>query len=242
MIMSILQQRKIWNNDNEHADVLTETTADLAFTLLMATARRIVEASKTIEENKWGDWSPFTLAGADVYGKTLGIVGMGRIGEAVARRANGFQMDVLYHNRSRKKEVEAELNLSYANFDELLAQSDFVLSLVPLSEATEKMFDEDAFARMKSSAIFINVSRGGVVDEAALYDALKNGTIRAAGLDVFEKEPISADHPFVRLDNAVLLPHIGSASVETREAMLNLCLKNVSAVLRGGAPVTEVTE
>lgn len=223
-------------------DVLTETTADLAFTLLMATARRIVEASKTIEENKWGDWSPFTLAGADVYGKTLGIVGMGRIGEAVARRAKGFQMDVLYHNRSRKKEVEAELNLSYANFDELLAQSDFVLSLVPLSEATEKMFDEDAFARMKSSAIFINVSRGGVVDEAALYDALKNGTIRAAGLDVFEKEPIFADHPFVRLDNAVLLPHIGSASVETREAMLNLCLKNVSAVLRGSAPVTEVTE
>src|SRR5699024_1561952 len=185
-------------------EVIRATTAAMARTLLMTPARRIVEASKTIEENTWGDWSPFTLAGADVDGKTLGIVGMGRIGEAVARRAKGFQMDVLYHNRSRKKAVEAELNLSYANFDELLAQSDFVLSLVPLSEATEKMFGEDAFARMKSSAIFINVSRGGVVDETALYDALKNGTIRAAGLDVFETEPIHADHPFVRLDNAVL--------------------------------------
>jgi len=221
-------------------DVLTETTADLTFALLMATARRLVEASNTIYENKWGDWSPFMLAGADVHDTTLGIVGMGRIGEAVAKRASGFNMNVLYHNRSRKEEVERALGLSYVALDDLLSTSDYVVSLVPMTSETKKLFNQEAFHKMKTSAIFINASRGGVVDETALFDALKHGHIRAAGLDVFQEEPIQADHPLTTLSNAVLLPHIGSATMQTREAMLKLCLENISAVFHGAKPKTPV--
>ncbi|WP_284141445.1 MULTISPECIES: D-glycerate dehydrogenase [unclassified Virgibacillus] len=221
-------------------DVLTETTADLAFGLLISTARQIVMATKAIQENQWGKWSPFQFAGVDVHGKTLGIVGMGRIGAAVARRAAGFNMNVLYYNRSRAYELEEEVNASYVTFDGLLAKADYVLSAVPLTEETKDLFDKAAFAKMKNSAIFINISRGGVVDEAALYEALQNGTIQAAGLDVYQNEPIHASHPLVALDNTVCLPHIGSATVETREAMIKLCLDNIAAYFTTGYPISSV--
>lgn len=222
-------------------DVLTETTADLTFALLMATARRLIEASDYIRYDKWGDWSPFLLAGTDIHDKTIGIVGMGRIGEAVAKRAKGFNMDVLYHNRNRNEQAESATGATYVSFMELLERSDFVVSLVPLSVSTEKMFNEVVFAQMKRSAIFINASRGAVVDEHALYNALKNKTIQAAGLDVFEHEPISSNHPLTKLNNAVLLPHIGSATVATREKMITLCLENIIHVLHEKEPITRVT-
>ncbi|HLT55797.1 MAG TPA: D-glycerate dehydrogenase, partial [Bacillota bacterium] len=217
-------------------NVLTETTADLGFALLMVTARRIIEANKFIAENRWREWGPFLLAGADIHHKTIGIVGMGRIGEAIARRANGFSMSVLYHNRSRRPEAEKYIGAQYVSFEELLERSDFVVSVVPYSKESHEMFDKQAFAKMKKSAIFINISRGGVVDEQALYDALKNKEIAAAGLDVFAKEPIGSDSPFMALDNCVCLPHIGSASVETREKMITLALENVKGTLCGEGP------
>lgn len=219
-------------------DVLTETTADLTFALLMATARRIVEADTYIQKDLWKNWAPYLLAGSDIHHKTIGIVGMGRIGEAVARRAKGFGMSILYHNRSRNDEAEKEFQATYADLNELLTASDFVISLVPLTKDTSQMFDRTAFDKMKSSAIFINASRGATVDEDALYEALQTKQIKAAGLDVFTEEPIRANHPLVQLDNTVCLPHIGSATEQTRTEMLNLCLDNIAAVFRGEAPKT----
>lgn len=221
-------------------DVLTETTADLTFALLMATARRLMEANECIKQGKWKEWAPFMFAGTDIYNKTIGIVGMGRIGEAVARRAKGFNMNVLYHNRNRKPEVEEGIGAAYAGFEEILAKSDYIVSLVPLNDATFHLFDAAAFKQMKSTAIFINVSRGAVVDERALYDALVAKEIKAAGLDVFEQEPIAADHPLVRLENVVAIPHIGSASVSTRESMIELCLENIELAFQGKEPKTKV--
>jgi glyoxylate reductase len=223
-------------------DVLTETTADLTFALLMASARRIVEAAEYIKAGKWGGWSPYLLAGHDVFGKTIGIVGMGKIGEAVARRAKGFGMEILYHNRSRKPEAEKELGADYRSFEDLVTKSDFVVSLAPLTPETKNLFTADVFTKMKNSAIFINAGRGPVVDEQALYDALKNGEIAGAGLDVFEKEPISADHPLLQLPNVTAIPHIGSASTETRTTMIKLCCTNVRAVLTGDSPKTIVNK
>lgn len=222
-------------------DVLSETTADLGFALLMATARRIVEASKFIEKDKWNEWAPYLLAGADIHHKTIGILGMGRIGEAIAKRATGFNMNVRYHNRNRKPAVEEELGAIYSSFDELLSESDFIVSVVPLTKETANTFNQEAFEKMKTSAIFINISRGGVVDESALLEALDKGEIRAAGLDVFREEPIRSGHPFVGRDDVICLPHIGSASVETRTTMIQLCLDNISAVLQGNKPKTPVT-
>lgn len=221
-------------------DVLTETTADLTFSLLMATARRLIEANNIIVEDKWQNWSPFMMAGSDIYNKTIGIVGMGRIGEAVARRAKGFNMDVLYYNRNQNIAAEEEIGAKYKTFDDLIEQADFIVSLVPLTEETFELFDEIAFKKMKQTAVFINVSRGAVVNEDALYNALKTGEITAAGLDVFKEEPIAASHRFVGLKNAVLLPHIGSASVATRTNMIQLCLENIGNVLNGKVPKTEV--
>lgn len=221
-------------------DVLTESTADLTFALLMATARRLLEANQVIRQDKWGDWAPFFLTGADVHHKTIGIVGMGRIGQAVARRARGFSMNVLYHNRSRKEDVETNLGVRYASFDRLIEAADFVVSLVPATKETKHLFNETSFKKMKSSAIFINVSRGQVVNEAALFSALKNKEIAACGLDVFDQEPIGSDHPLNTLPNAVLMPHIGSASYQTRVDMIQLCLDNIKAVLQGEKPKTPV--
>jgi glyoxylate reductase len=217
-------------------DVLTETTADLTFALLMATARRVVEAAQYIQDGKWQDWSPFLLAGQDIFSKTIGIVGMGRIGQAVARRALGFNMNVLYHNRSQNKEAENQLKATYCDFDTLLKQSDYVVCLTPLTPETTKLFNDHAFSKMKQEAIFINVSRGAVVDENALINALTKKEIAAAGLDVFEKEPIAPSHPLLALDNVVALPHIGSSSFETRWKMCQLVIDNTISVLKGEKP------
>ncbi|MFD1173840.1 2-hydroxyacid dehydrogenase [Oceanobacillus picturae] len=220
--------------------VLTESTADLAFSLLLATARRIVEANQYIKEDKWKQWSPYLLAGMDVHNKTIGIVGMGRIGEAIARRAQGFGMEILYHNRSRKVESEKQIGATYVDYATLLNKADFVVSVVPATPQTNHMFNKEAFQKMKRSSIFINISRGSVVNENALVEALETGEISAAGLDVFAEEPIRSDHPLLNKTNVICLPHIGSASTETRSSMLQLCLENISGVIHGTGPITEV--
>lgn len=221
-------------------DVLTETTADLAFGLLMATARRLVEADNYLREGKWTNWSPFLLAGSDIFQKRIGIVGMGRIGEAVARRAKGFGMEIMYHNRSRKPEAEEETGAKYYEFGQLLEEADFVVCLAPATEETKNMFNREAFGKMKNTAIFVNASRGANVDEHALYQALKEKEIAGAGLDVYAKEPVGPDHPLLTLDRVVCLPHIGSSSVETRERMIELCLENIDRVLQGKEALTSV--
>jgi len=213
--------------------VLTEATADLTFALVLATARRIVEASEVLKTGKWQYWSPLFLAGMDIYNKTIGIIGMGRIGEAVARRAKGFNMKILYHNRNRKVEVEEELGAKYSELNQLLTDSDFVVLLTPLTNETKLLMKKEQFNLMKPTAVFINVSRGATVDEEALYEALKNKTIWAAGLDVFQKEPLPLDHPFLTLENVVLLPHIGSASLATRKEMAIMAAQDLVNVLTG---------
>jgi glyoxylate reductase len=219
-------------------DVLTDTTADLTFALILAAARRVIEAADYVKEGKWSSWSPLLLAGADVHHKTIGIVGMGKIGQAVAKRAKGFDMNILYHNRSRDYDAENKLEAVYKSLNELLAQSDFVVCMTPLTNETKKMFNADSFRKMKSSAIFINTSRGGTVVEEDLIKALEEGEIAGAGLDVFENEPISTDHPLLKLPNIVALPHIGSATLETRYAMIDCCVQNIKSVLTGKSPIT----
>ncbi len=221
-------------------DILTDTTADLTFGLLLATARRLMEASDYVKQNQWKSWAPLLLAGHDVHHKTIGIVGMGKIGQAVAKRATGFDMKVIYHNRSRNEQAETTLGATYTSIDELLVASDFIVCLTPLTSETKELFNKEAFIKMKNSAIFINASRGAVVNEEDLYDALVTGEIAGAGLDVFLNEPIGAEHPLVGLHNVVALPHIGSASYETRYSMMNLCARNIAAVLNGDEPKTKV--
>ncbi|USG67433.1 D-glycerate dehydrogenase [Brevibacillus ruminantium] len=213
--------------------VLTETTADLTFSLLMATARRIPEADRFVREDKWKSWSPMLLTGQDIYGATIGIIGMGRIGEAVAKRATGFDMKILYHNRSRRPEAEAALGAKCRELDDLLREADYVVLMAPASQETRKLMGEREFSLMKPNAIFINSSRGTNVDEEALYLVLKEKRIWAAGLDVFEQEPIRADHPLLSLDNVVVAPHIGSASIATRTKMAMMTAENILRGLAG---------
>lgn len=213
--------------------VLTETTADLTFALLMATARRIVEASQFLKEGKWSSWAPMLLTGQDIFGATIGIIGMGRIGEGVARRAKGFGMKILYHNRTPRPELEEKLGASYRTLDDLLQQSDYVVLLAPSSPETYQMIGQREFSLMKPSAVFINTSRGKNVDESALYQALKERRIWAAGIDVFEVEPVSPEHPLLSLDHVIALPHIGSASISTRIRMATLAAENLVAGLKG---------
>ncbi|QQZ09831.1 2-hydroxyacid dehydrogenase [Heyndrickxia vini] len=220
--------------------VLTETTADLTFALMMATARRIVEASDYLRNGEWKTWSPMQLTGRDIYGATLGIIGMGRIGQALARRAKGFKMNILYYNRARKLEVEKELGIEYCDFETLLRRSDFVSLLLPYSSEVHHLIGENEFKLMKETAILINTARGGIVDETALYHALKNGELWAAGLDVFESEPIDLESPLLSLPNVVTLPHIGSASEATRLKMAEIAANNIIQVLKGGQPLTPV--
>jgi glyoxylate reductase len=214
-------------------DVLNGATADLAWALLMATSRRIVEAQKSIEANEWGSWSLNYMTGQQVSGATLGIVGAGRIGSAVARRATGFDMPILYHNRRPVPMLEIATGAQYRPLDDLLREADCIVVLVPLTPETRGMFGAREFALMKPTAVFVNVSRGPVVDEAALYDALQQGRPWAAGLDVFAQEPIRADHPLLTLPNVVALPHIGSATVQTRLRMATLAAENLVAALTG---------
>ncbi|QDS37941.1 2-hydroxyacid dehydrogenase [Brevibacillus brevis] len=221
-------------------DVLTESTADLAFALLMATGRRLTEANRFLLQGEWTAWSPNLMAGQNVYGSTLGIIGMGRIGEAVARRAKGFGMRIVYHNRNRKLQAEQETGARYADLAELLQESDYVVLLTPLTEDTRMLMGEKQFSLMKETAVFINVSRGGTVDESALYQALVDKKIWAAGLDVFAVEPVPMANPLLQLPNVVALPHIGSATVQTRAEMASLAAANIVAVLSGREPLTAV--
>lgn len=216
--------------------VLTETTADLTFALLLAASRRIVEADRYLRDGAWTTWSPMLLTGQDVYQATMGIIGLGRIGLALAKRAKGFDMQVLYHARSRKADAEEALGLEYAELDDLLARSDFVCVMTPLTPETAHLIGERELRRMKPTAVLINSARGGIIDEQALYRALKEGTIWAAGLDVFEEEPVPLDHPLLTLPNVVALPHIGSASIRTRTRMAELAAENLRAGLSGSRP------
>ncbi|MCU1715749.1 2-hydroxyacid dehydrogenase [Pseudomonas sp. 5P_3.1_Bac2] len=222
-------------------DVLTETTADTGFALILAAARRVVELDRWIRAGHWQAAIGPSHFGCDVQGKTLGIVGMGRIGEALARRAAaGFGMQVLYHSRNPRPEVEQRYGAGYRSLSELLQQSDFVCLTVPLSPATENLISHEQLALMKPSAILINIARGKVLDEAALIDALQHQRIRGAGLDVMVQEPLPQDSPLLQLDNLVLTPHIGSATLETREAMARCAVDNLLAGLAGERPANLV--
>jgi gluconate 2-dehydrogenase len=217
-------------------DVLTESTADLGFSLLMASARRTAELDAWTKAGQWKATVGPDLFGSDVYGKTLGIVGMGNIGAAIARRGRlGFNMPVLYSGNSRKPALEAELGATFQSLDELLARADFVCLVVPLSDKTRHLIGRRELALMKPSAFLINISRGPVVDEPALVEALQNSTLRGAGLDVYEREPL-AESPLFALKNVVTLPHIGSATSETRHAMAERAMDNLTAALKGERP------
>ena len=213
--------------------VLTETTADLAFGLLLAAARRISESERWLREGKWQTWSPMQLTGPDVHHATLGIVGMGRIGYEMARRAHGFEMTLLYHSPKRNEDAERDFGARFVERNELLAESDFVSLHTPLNPATRHLIGAAQLARMKPTALLINTARGAVVDQAALVEALRAGTIAGAGLDVFESEPLPPNDPLLLLDNVTLLPHIGSASIATRTKMAVLAAENLAAGLQG---------
>jgi glyoxylate reductase len=219
--------------------VLDETTADAAFMLVLAAARRLGEGERLLRAGKWEWWGPKQLRGVDVWGKKLGILGMGRIGRAVARRARGFGMEILYHNRSRTEDAENELGARYLGFEDLLRESDFVSVHTPLTEATRHLIGAEELEKMKPESVLVNTSRGPVVDEGALADALESGRIFAAGLDVYEEEP--KVHPkLLELENVVLAPHLGSASIETRDKMATLAAENLRAVLTGEPAKTPV--
>jgi glyoxylate reductase len=211
--------------------VLTETTADFAFALMMAAARRVAEGDRSVREGRWGPWHPSFLLGRDVHGATLGIIGLGQIGQALARRARGFAMRLVYTARTRRLEAEAELGISYRSLDDLLAESDFVSLHVPLGPETQHLIGERELSLMKPTAILVNTARGAVVDQRALYRALRRRQIAAAGLDVAEAEPMPVNEPLLRLDNVVVTPHIGSASVATRQRMAEMAAEAVLAAL-----------
>lgn len=214
-------------------EVLTETTADTAFALLMVAARRLGEGRDYVRAARWQRWEPELLLGQEVHGSTLGIVGLGRVGQAVARRALGFGMRVLYFSRHRQPSAETELGVVFCELNKLLEDSDHIVIAVALTPDTRHIIDKQALARMKSTATLVNISRGGTVDSDALLAALQSGSIAAAGLDVTDPEPIGPDHPLVGLDNCFIVPHLGSSSRPTRESMANLAAANLLAGLRG---------
>ncbi|MCM8815903.1 MAG: D-glycerate dehydrogenase [Candidatus Omnitrophica bacterium] len=215
--------------------VLTDATADLAWALLFCVARRIVEADRFTKERKFRGWSPELFLGMEITGKTLGIIGAGRIGSNFARKSRGFSMNVLYYDIKRNFEIEKETGAEFVNFETLLKESDFISIHVPLLPETHHLIGEKEFSMMKKTAILINTSRGPVVDEKALVDALKKGKIWGAGLDVYENEPI-IEPELLTLKNVVLLPHIGSATVETRTKMALMAAENILAFFRGEIP------
>lgn len=213
--------------------VLTETTADFAFALLLAAARRISEAERYTRANKWKTWGLTVLLGQDVFGATLGLIGLGRIGAAMAKRARGFEMRVLYTDPTRRLDLEQQLGIAYADLDTLVRQADFVSIHTPLTETTRHLINADVLRRMKKSALLINTARGPVVDQAALYVALRDGVIAGAALDVTDPEPIAPDDPLLTLDNCLITPHIASASVATRTKMAVMAAENLLAGVRG---------
>ncbi len=213
--------------------VLTDSTADFTWALILAVGRRVVEGDRLVREGKWRGWGPIQFLGADFIGRTIGIVGMGRIGAAVARRAVGFGMEVIYHNRRQlPADEESAIPAKYVSLDELLERSDFVSLHCPLNEESRHLIGANELDRMKTSAYLINIARGPVVDEAALVEALGNKVIAGAGLDVYEKEP-ELFPGLTELDNAVLAPHMGSASIETRNKMADMAAENLLAGLKG---------
>jgi lactate dehydrogenase-like 2-hydroxyacid dehydrogenase len=213
--------------------VLTETTADLTWALMMAAARRIPEAADHVRAGRWRTWGPMLLTGPDLHHATLGILGMGRIGRAVARRARGFEMRVLYHNRSRDEEAERELGATYVDFDTLLAESDFLSIHAALTPKTQHLIDAEALRKMKPTAVLVNAARGAIIDTQALVDALRDGRLFAVALDVTDPEPLPAEHPLLSFPNCLVVPHIGSASIATRAKMASMAAENLLAGLRG---------
>lgn len=223
--------------------VLDDTVADLVFALILGTARRISELDRYVKEGKWQRGSDEQLFGIDVHHSTLGIIGLGRIGEAITKRAKfGFNMDVLYYNRRRKFEIEQEMGIQYRNLEDLLKESDFIVLMTPLSTDTVHLIGGNEFNLMKKSAIFINASRGKTVDENALIQALQIGKIRAAGLDVFDREPVDPNNPLLMMPNVVTLPHIGSATVKTRLDMAMVAAVNLVKAVTGQSPPNVVEE
>jgi len=222
-------------------DVLTETTADTGFALILATARRVVELANLVRSGQWTSNLGPDHFGSDVHGKTLGIIGMGRIGEALAQRGHfGFGMPIIYHSHSPKPTVEARFNASYRSLEGVLKEADFICLTLPLTAETEGLIGTEQFGLMRPQSIFINISRGKVVNEKALITALQNNQIRAAGLDVFEREPLDPDSPLLRLNNVVATPHMGSATHETREAMAQCAVENLISALAGERPANLV--
>ena len=219
-------------------DVLTHTTADATFALMLAAARRLDEASRAVHEGRWRTWHPLHYLGQDIYGGTLGIIGLGRIGVEVARRASGFDMKVLYSDVVRREDLESQYGVSYVDQDTLLRESDFISLHTNLTEATYHLIGEEALAKMKSTAVLVNAARGPIVDPRALYTALKEGSIAAAGLDVTEPEPIPLDDPLLTLDNCLVVPHIASASVRTRAEMSRIAAQNLVNGVKGERLVT----
>ena len=220
--------------------VLTETTADLAFALLMAAGRRVVEGDKEVRAGKWKTWGPMTLLGQDIHGATLGIIGLGRIGAAVAQRAKGFGMKILYYDIIRNEKAEKELGIQYTDLNSLLSQSDFITIHTNLTKETHHLIGAKQFDLMKRTGILVNTSRGPIVDNMALYEALRSKKIAYAGLDVTEPEPLPADHPLLTLDNVVVVPHIASASVASRTKMGLMAADNLIAGLKGEMPPNPV--
>lgn len=222
--------------------VLAETTADLAFALLMDAARNLTASDRDTRAGGWKTWSPTAFLGQDVYRATLGIVGLGEIGEAMARRARGFSMRILYASRTRKPAVESNLGLEWRSFEEVLASSDFVSLHVPLTPETRHLISHRELALMKPGAILVNTTRGAVVDQDALVASLRSGHLGGAALDVTDPEPLPLDHPLFALPNAVITPHIGSASLATRAKMAEMAAMNIIEVLAGRMPLNPVNE
>ncbi|TNL48039.1 2-hydroxyacid dehydrogenase [Acinetobacter bereziniae] len=232
--LAYLNQKKIWLANTPH--VLTETTADLAFTLLMSAARKVPSLDQWTKQGEWKRTISPAQFGQDIFGKTLGIIGLGHIGAAIARRGfYGFNMNILYHNRREKIEVAQQFNAQYKSLEDLLEQSDFVVTAVDLNQQSQALIGAAELKLMQKHAIFINISRGSVVDEQALIDALTNQQIFAAGLDVYQKEPL-AESPLFQLENVVTLPHIGSATAQTRKKMAELAYQNLIDALAGHMP------
>ena len=221
-------------------EVLTETVADFAFCLMLGAARRLVEGDRYARDGKWKTWEPLLLAGQDMYRATLGLIGLGRIGSAVARRAKGFEMRVMYYDPFRREDLEQSLQIEYRPFSDVVRQADFISVHVPLSEQTRHLIGREQFAMMKPTAVFVNTSRGPVVDQQALAEALAARRIFAAGIDVFEREPVPTDDPLLAQGNAVVAPHIASASIPTRIRMATLAAENLVAVLQGKRPPNPV--
>jgi len=213
--------------------VLTDTTADFAFTLIMSAARRVAEGDRYVRAGKWKTWGPMLLLGQDVNGSTLGIIGLGRIGAAVARRAKGFNMRTMYYDVIRQKQYEDELGIEYATLDKVLTESDFITVHTNLTPETHHLISTKQFEKMKRTCILVNTSRGPIVDNMALYEALRTGKILYAGLDVTEPEPLPSNHPLLTLDNVIIAPHIASASVVTRTKMGLIAADNLIAGLKG---------